>query len=196
MDKNTMARSIKKVFASVSAVAIIGTAFVGGQSAFAAETQVGSTTINAGVLSTSGFKVNAFEGIILNGKVQTTTASIDELTVTDATGAWAGWDVTVTATQLTSDLGVLPENTLNISAPLNITAVDNGSAPAGEITPKGGSIDNGTGIKILSAPVGSGMGEYKVTFPAEALKLTVNPKDVKPGTYSSTITVTMTSGPQ
>lgn len=195
MDKYTVTKSIKKLFVTVSAVAVIGTAFVGEQSAFAAESGQGSTTINGGALSTSGFKVNAFDTVVLDGTVQTTKASIDKLTVTDATGTWAGWNVRVSASPLTSESGLeLPESSLEIFAPILVEEEEGATAPD-NITPYGGFIDNEIGTKILSAPIDGGMGQYTVTFPEKALELTLNPKDVKTGTYSSTISVTITSGP-
>lgn len=200
MDKYTVATSIKKVFASVSAVAIIGTAFVGGQSAFAAEsTAVGSTTINGGTLSISDLIVSTFGDIDLNGEIQTKYAKISDLTVIDPTGTGAGWDVTVKATQLTTgedETGntlMLPKDSLKISEP--IVTAGNGSSGADTVVTSEGTIDNETGITLLSANEEGGMGTYTVTFPEDSLELKLNPKDVKTGTYTSTITVTITTGP-
>jgi len=39
------------------------------------------------------------------------------------------------------------------------------------------------------------MGKFDISFPEKALVLTLNPKDVKAGTYTSTITVNFNAGP-
>ena len=197
MDKYTVVTSIKKVFATVSAVAIIGTAFVGGQSAFAAS----STGITGDPLTWSAPTVGNFANVKLNGKVQTTNATIDNFTVTDASGTGAGWNVTVKASQLTTvpaagsdeEVLTLPMDSIKISAP-KVTA-EAGASDVLTIKSATGTIDNATGVELLSAEVDGGMGMYNMTFEEPALTLTLNPKDVKAGNYTSTITVSITTGP-
>lgn len=186
-----MATSIKKVFASVSAVAIIGTAFVGGQSAFAAS----STGITGVPLTWTAPAAGNFADVELNGKIQTTSADIDNFTVTDARGTGDGWNVTVSATQLEDKVAglTIPKGSIAITKP-KVTA-QAGASEADLITPVGGAIDVDTPLKVLSAPKEGGMGKFDVTFEEPALTLTLNPRDVKAGSYTSTIEVTITTGP-
>ena len=191
MDKYTVTKSIKKLFVTVSAVAVIGTAFIGGQSAFAA-----GTAITGGELSMLNSVPSDFAPVKLDGTVQTTKADLSDFTVTDARGTGAGWNVMVSATQLEDTAAGLkiPTGSIKISAP-DVTAQAGASDVESTITIGSGMIDTDTGVKLLSAKVDGGMGKYDVAFPTEALTMTLNPKDVKAGNYTSTITVTLTTGP-
>jgi hypothetical protein len=188
---NLMKKSIKKLFAGFSALTIIGTAFVGGHSAYAAD-----SAITGGSLSITQPTIGSFAGVTLNGQIQTTNATMGAFTATDATGTGFGWNVVVKATQFSTGGATpltLPNNSLALAAPTKTAQA--GASDASTITTAAGDIDSATGVKILSADVNGGMGTYDITFPANALTLTLNPKDVKAGTYASTISVTVTSGP-
>lgn len=182
--------SIKKVFATVSALALIGTVFIGSKSAFAAD-----SSITGGSLSLTQPTPGNFSAVTLNGQVQTTNADMGAFTVTDATGTGNGWNVVAQASQFTDSTNnlTLPTNSLNLSLP-TVTA-ETGASDATTVTAAGGNIDNATGVKVLSAALNGGMGTYDIAFPANALTLNLQPKDVKAGTYTSTVTVTVTSGP-
>lgn len=180
---------IKKLFATVSTLAIIGSAFVGGQSAFAATTAIEGGTLSFGTQPSVG----NFSAVELNGQVQTSTAAVNAFTVIDATGTGAGWNVVVKADQFTDTANglKLPTNSIDIDSP-TVTA-DTGASELATISKASGKIDNDTGVKILSAAVDGGMGTYNVA--ANNLTLNLLPKDVKEGTYTSTVTVTVTTGP-
>ncbi|WP_428911940.1 WxL domain-containing protein [Niallia sp. Krafla_26] len=184
-----MKQSIKKVFATVSTLAIMGTAFLGGQSAFAAESTIVGGSLSMPQEPTAG----TFDAVTLNGLEQTTTATLGAFTVIDARGTGSGWKVMVQASQFTdSDKGlVLPEGSLNIALP-TVTPKP-GASEVLTITKASGKIDNSTGVKILSAAEEGGMGTYEVA--ANTLTLNLQPKDVKAGTYASTVKVTVTTGP-
>ncbi|WEG13232.1 WxL domain-containing protein [Pullulanibacillus sp. KACC 23026] len=184
--------SSRKFLSTVSALALVCTVFIGSKSAFAA-----STTITGGDLGvTTDPTVGDFSSVTLDGSVQTTTASMGSLTVTDARGTGAGWNVVVSATPFkTSDSShTLPTDSLSLASPTEVTP-GTGSSDASTVTKKNGTIDNSAGLKLLSAAVDGGMGTYTVSFPDNALTLTLNPKDVYAGTYTSTVAVTVTTGP-
>jgi hypothetical protein len=182
---------MKKFVATVSALAIMGTAFVGGKAAFAADS---TTAILGGSLSMTEPTLDNFASVTLNGQIQTTTASMGAFTVTDSTGTGNGWNVVVKASQFTTGGETpltLPNNSLDIALP-TVTAQE-GATDASTITKLNGKIDNATGVKVLSAAADGGMGKYDIG--ANTLTLNLLPKDVKAGTYTSTVSVTVTTGP-
>nr|WP_309099193.1 WxL domain-containing protein [Fredinandcohnia onubensis] len=186
-------KQIKVMVGGILVATMVGTVLVapGGNQASAAE--VG---ITGGQLAVDEITVGNFTAVVLNGKTQSTFANINAFNVTDPTGTGAGWNVLLSATQLTDSLTgrTLPLGSLSVVAP-GLTEADTGSSPAADITKRGGTIDSGTGVSILSAAAGAGMGTYTASFAADALKLNLLPKDVRSGTYTSTITVTINSGP-
>lgn len=182
---------MKKFLATVSTVAIMGAVLVGGNNVFAADST--ATDIKGSTLSVTQPVVGNFNPITLNGQIQSTTASVEEFTVVDPTGTGAGWDVLMKATQFTDTTNnrTLPLNSLSIGIP-NVTAAA-GASDIATITTKDGTIDNDLGVKILSAAKDGGMGTY--TVKPNTLTLNLLPKDVKAGNYTSTVTVTITTGP-
>jgi hypothetical protein len=181
---------IKKLFATVSTIAIIGSAFVGGQSAFAATTAIEGGSLSFGTQQPS---VDNFATVELTGQVQTSTAAVSAFTVVDATGTGDGWNVVVKADQFTDAANqlTLPTNSIDIALPT--VSAQAGASDVSTINKASGKIDNDTGVKILSAAEGGGMGTYNVD--ANTLTLNLLPKDVKEGNYTSTVTVTVTTGP-
>jgi hypothetical protein len=185
----SMKQSMKKFFVTVSVLAMMGTAFVGGKVTFAAD-----TAITGGSLSLTQPTIGNFAAVTLNGQIQTTNASMGAFTVTDATGTGNGWNVVVKANQFTTGGTTpltIPNNSLDIALP-TVTA-QAGASDVSTITKASGKIDNATGVKILSATQNGGMGTYDVA--ASTLTLNLQPKDVKAGTYTSTLSVTVTTGP-
>nr|WP_186324905.1 WxL domain-containing protein [Paenibacillus bovis] len=167
--------------------------------AFATSSFASSTAITGGTIEKTEPNIGDFSEVKLDGTIQTSEANFGTFTVTDARGSGAGWDIYVEATQFTTGelegAKTLPLNSLTLKK--------------AEVTPQAGSsdistftisdsstIDNGTGgYKILSANQNGGMGKFDISFPEKALVLTLNPKDVKAGTYTSTITVNFNAGP-
>lgn len=190
---------MKNFLVKVSTVAIMGAVLVGGNAAFAADSVSTTTspTIQGGSLSVTTPTIGAFGTITLDGTIQNPQVDLGTFTVTDPTGSGAGWNVVMKAGQFTDSLNnrVLPLNSLSIGTP-TLTA-GAGSDPVDTITvfnsAMGNTIDNANGLKILSAATEGGMGTYDVA--ANKLTLKLEPKDVKAGNYSSTVTVTITTGP-
>ncbi len=134
--------------------------------------------------------------VTLNGADQTTPYTLP-VTVTDATGSGAGWNLTVTSTTFNDGKGhAFATNASTISsvssacasgstcgAPTNNVSNTNLAVPAGTTAP--------SAVKYFNATAGSGLGKVNVNA-------TVNvavPANVLAGTYSSTVTVAVVSGP-
>lgn len=185
--------TIFKKFATGTAVlALMTTVFATG--AMAEEVQ---TTITGGTMTISTVSASSFaEAITLDGSTQTVTgAGINTFDVTDARGTGAGWNVAVSATAFSHDTNskTLSPGSLTLTAP-SVSLIDPNSSPIDTVTPAGGTIDGGS-VTVLSAAadVDAGMGSY--TISPMAMSLELKPKEVYAGTYTSTVTVALTTGP-
>jgi len=186
-------KQIKVMLGGLLVATILGTSLsLGAGQASAASTNVGVTGTP---LAVGELTVGSFAAVILNGRTQSTFANVNSFTVEDPTGTGAGWRVTMKATPFTNAAGdTLPTGSLSVTAP-SVAKIDAGSSDLTTITPSGGTLDTDLGTVILNAAGGGGMGSYTVAFGADALNLNLLPKYVKSGTYNSTITVTIQSGP-
>jgi hypothetical protein len=151
----------------------------------------------AQVLSMTVATVSNFAPVTLDGTTKTTTATMDNFSVTDDRGTGEGWTVTVSATQFREWDGIayvaggrtLPTGSLSMPAP-TVAAVATES-PSPSITP-GPYVIDGSSIKIASAAADTGMGTYN--FTQGSLTLTI-PASSYAATYRSELTVSLSSGP-
>ncbi|WP_169727358.1 WxL domain-containing protein [Paucisalibacillus globulus] len=195
---STKFNKIKVMVGGVVIATILGATLIAPGGNQASASPLGSdVAITGGQLAVESLSVGTFDAVVLNGKIQSTSATITPFNVTDPSGTGAGWNVVMSATQFSDTTGkTLPKGSLTVAAPtIAIADGAEGSSPADTITKTGGTIDDEIGVKILSAPADNGMGTYTVSFADEALNLTLLPKDVKAGTYTSTIKVDINNGP-
>jgi hypothetical protein len=80
---------------------------------------------------------------------------------------------------------------MEITVP-NVTA-RGGASDVSTLTVSSGTIDNPVGLKLISARENGGMGKYDAD--ETVLTLTLLPKDTYAGTYTSTLTFNIVSGP-
>lgn len=195
-----MRKSRKAVLVLVSsAIAVAMTASV----AHADDTNV---TVTGASLTLGSISTGDFGGITLDGAAQTTTATMDAFSVTDARGTGDGWNVTVSAgsfKEYEAGAYVTDGKTLGTSrftmAAASAAKVDSTSSAvptmtSGTYTLDADSNSDGTSeaVKIASAATGDGMGSYTIT-PGQ-LGLSV-PANVYAKTYRSDVTVTLSTGP-
>lgn len=146
--------------------------------------------------------VGSFGAVEISGTgPQTVTTSIGNWRV-DATATLTGWHVDVAATQLrTSEGDTLPLQSLRYAAPtvsgasgqllaLYPSILLTRATPA----PIDLSANGGTTVAVASAVLNTGGGVWNFTQGSSDLRLTV-PVDAKAGTYTSTITFTLSPGP-
>jgi len=133
--------------------------------------------------------------VTLNGadQTQTTTESLD---VDDCTGTGKGWNITLTSTTFTTGTHNLPTSASTIQSAPTVSC-DTGSTctvatnsitypytvPAGSTAP--------TATKMFDAAVGTGMGDQTV---ASIFQVAI-PANTYAGTYTSTWTFTLATGP-
>ncbi len=187
----------KKSAMIIAATSIV---FTGSVTALAADTKTSdiSTEFQGGSLELSGAPiVGGFGDIQLDGTKLDKLSSLEGFTITDATGTGSGWTVELSASQFENELeGRQLTSTLNLQGGVHLEAGE-GSSDLDTISkPDGVEAMNFFDGIILSAGVNGGMGQYTVSFDEDALNLKVDPKDAFAGTYKSTITVELTSGPQ
>ncbi len=155
-----------------------------------------------GSLSITNPAVANFSDVTLDGTAKTTTAAMENFSVTDARGSGAGWNVTVQATRFTEvdaltgtyvlvDPKRLPAGSLSMPAPT--VAADGTTSPGPSITSGPYTIDSGSAVKIASAAVGNGMGKYDFTQGGN-LSLSI-PATASAARYRSDVTVSAVTGP-
>src|SRR5665648_211284 len=170
------------------------TAFATGVAPTTAVTGTTDVTIGALAIANSA-------AVSLDGKTKTITFAVTDMTITDARGTGAGWGVSLYASQFTNAtasngaINTLPASSLKLgTVAIAIDGTSPDSSSIDTITLGQGTIDTDTaaGVRILSAAINGGMGIYTASI--GDMTLTLLPKDSKAGTYTSTITMTLTQG--
>jgi hypothetical protein len=154
-----------------------------------------TATVNAGSLTMTSSAAPS-TSVTLNGTDQTPTYTMP-MTAKDETGSGTGWNLTITSTQFSTGGG--SPHTLSTSAS-TITGITSSCAqgtctnptnsvsyplgvPAGATAP--------TAVKFFDAAANTGMGDFTVT-PTVQVAI---PANAYAGTYTSTVTLAVVSGP-
>jgi hypothetical protein len=170
----------------------------------AAQAATDSTSINllGGTLDyTTPVTADDFPATTLTGLPQSVHAPLNPWVVTDGRGSLvSGWNVTVSATQFSTGGGspvTLPTGSMTLAnAPTSATPLGNISLPPLPV-PLAGAIDGGAAQKMATAALAQGLGRWTFT-PLNLVggDLTLNiPAGAVAGTYTSTITTTLATGP-
>ena len=158
-----------------------------------------TTTATASLIA-GGYELTAPDNVIFGetsiGMAQSLTKALGTVQVADFTGSGKGWRLQVQATPFSNGLINLPASSLQLKAPLSISALNGETSNSPTIqTGYPWFIDAGSDVTILSAALNEGMGSYSADFSdADALTFTI-PSSAKAGNYSSTITWKMVVGP-
>ena len=180
----------------LSAAVACAVALAGSTSAVGANVTA-TATVNAGTLTLSTSATPSVS-VTLDGTDQAPSYTLP-MSVNDYTGSGNGWNVTITSTQFTTGGG--SPHTLSTSAS---TATAASATCAGGTTctnptnavtyplavPAGGS-GPPTAVKLFNAAANTGMGGFTVT-PTVQVAI---PANTYAGTYTSTVTVAVVSGP-
>jgi hypothetical protein len=134
--------------------------------------------------------------VTLDGTDQTPTYTLP-MTVNDATGSGTGWNVTVTSTTFSTGGGLpklLSTSASTVTATSSSCASGTCTNPTNSIgyplgVPAGSSPP--TAVKLFNAAANTGMGKFTVT-PTVQVSI---PANTYAGTYTSTVTVAVVSGP-
>lgn len=154
--------------------------------------QVITTDVKGGplTLGVGGTDV-ALPGVTLDGKDAFTTGALNPLTVSDARGTNAGWNLTGQASDLTATGGRIVGDNLGWTPTAKSVT---GSLPTGGAAPQvtaGAKAESGTGLgqarTLCSSSVGASNGAFEC---GGELRLGV-PGVTVPGTYTGTLTLTL-----
>jgi hypothetical protein len=159
----------------------------------ASGTILGYAGCAAGGLSFTPPTTLSWPSTALTGRNRSITTPLT-LSPNDQTGSGAGWNVTATSTTFTSGARTLPTTAAQITAANVSSASGNCSLPVNQINypvavPASASAP--AAVKVFDAGAGSGAGPVTVGLTAN---LNV-PGNARVGTYTSTWTLTLASGP-
>jgi WxL domain surface cell wall-binding len=173
-------------------VAAGGAALLVSASALAANVTA-TATITGGTLSLASSAAPTFS-VTLNGTDQTPSYTMP-MTVNDATGSGTGWNVTITSTAFTTGTKSLANGASTVTgvtsscaalttctSPTNATGYPL-TVPAAASPP--------VAVKLFNAAANTGLGNFTLT-PTVQVAI---PANTFAGTYTSTITLAVVSGP-
>jgi len=179
--------------AAVLTLAALGSATAADAATTASPTVTG--TVTAGALSVATSAAPTFSATLAGGD-STPTYTLP-LTAVDTTGSGAGWNLTVTSTQFTTGGGtphLLAANASTITGATSVCASGTCTNPTNAVTypvvvPAGATPP--TAVKFFNAAASTGLGSFTVT-PTVGVFV---PATTFAGSYSSTLTVSIVSGP-
>ncbi len=179
-------------FALILAMAIGGSAIT----AFA-DSGTASVAVNAGSLTLTGVTNVSAPPVTLTGDDQTTTYSMG-LTVKDARGSGAGWNLSITSTAFTTGSQSLSNTASSINAAPTVVCSGVGghctSPDDSTITYPVGVLAAATAptaVKFFDAKANTGLGKFTIT-PTVTIAI---PGNTYAGTYTSTVTIALSTGP-
>jgi hypothetical protein len=185
-------RRTRHVCATVAAAAVS----LAAASSVLASNVTATATVNAGTLTLSSSATPSVS-VTLEGTDQTPSYTMP-MTVNDFTGSGSGWNVTVTSTTFSTGGGSPHLLSTSASTATGVSSSCTGGGtctnPSNSVTyplgiPAGSSAP--TAVKLFNAAANSGMGGFTVT-PTVQVAI---PANTYAGTYTSTVTVAVVSGP-
>lgn len=184
----------KKIL-SAGLVAVMSLGFATGALADSKTNDV-DITVKSGEFSVKVPSIDSFGDITLKATPTTYKTSFkDKFTVKDLRGTHDGWRLDVTASQFSSGDHKLPKGSLTLKPISKIDRVGTGSGDSPKVSMSSNEvIDDGT-VEVAKATSGGGMGVFDLTFPKDALSLTVDATTAKTGTYESTLTWDLVQAP-
>lgn len=175
---------------------VVGLAALVATTAALAGNITATATVNgAGSLGLSHGTTASIGPVTIDGSDQSVVYTLP-LSITDARGNGAGWNATVTSTSFSDGAGHTLATSASSITGVTVACVAGGSCtnPTNAVT-YGLSVPAGatapTAVKMFNAAANTGMGRFTVT-PSVSVAV---PGNVFAGTYNSTVTVAVASGP-
>jgi hypothetical protein len=176
-------------------VVALGLVVLSAAAAASADNAVVTGTITGGSLSESTTATPSFS-VTLDGTDKTASYTLP-MTLVDARGTGAGWNVTVTSTQFSTGAG---GSTLSTSAS-SVQSVSSTCVSGSTCTSATNSVTYPltvpaastapTAVKLFNAAANTGLGKFTVT---PTVQVSV-PANTFAGTYTSTVTLAVVTGP-
>jgi hypothetical protein len=160
-----------------------------------ADDTVGTATVNGGSLSESTSSTPSLS-VRLDGTDQVPTYTMD-IATSDQTGSGSGWNLTISSTTFSTDdrrPKTLPDTASQITDVTSTCAGGTCTDPKNSVSyplmvPAGRTAP--AAVKLFNAEADTGMGDFTVT---PTVGVTI-PANSYAGTYTSTITLAVVSGP-
>jgi hypothetical protein len=178
-------------FISKRAVVLGAFASLGFAGTAQAATDDTSVTLTGGTISITAPTFGDFPGATLAGLAQGEDATVSDWSVNDPRGNGFGWEVSMAASTLSTGGGspiIMTGATLTVAAP-EVAPTDPSNLSTDPAV-FGGDIRAGT-VKVADANANEGLGEWDFTQGATDLSIGI-PADARAGSYTSTITTTLT----
>ena len=184
----------KYVIAAVAAIAAVP-AVAGPANAATDPTQI--QLIGGSLAFATPFTAENFANLTLNGQVQTVNAAVNDWAVNDSRGSLLGWNVTAEASQFTDSSGqtpkTLPAGSLTLTGPAVSAGAGQSGTLAPVVAPLTTALDGGLPVPVAIAAPLTGQGLWNFDQDTTDLTLVV-PPTAEAGTYTSTITTTLSPG--
>jgi hypothetical protein len=177
---------LKRIGAVISAIALFATVISGSQAA-TSDNAVVTITTQPGAGLTASITGTSFGSIAYSFTDSAPLSGTLTVTALDTRGTAAGWNIVLSATNFTGSTGSIPVNRFSLSAG-TVTTI---AGPSSGQTTSALTPVSTTAAKVWSAAIGSGDGSYSLNVPASL----VVPGGTLVGTYTSVVTVAITSGP-
>jgi hypothetical protein len=160
-----------------------------------ADDTIGTASVTGGSLSESISSTPSL-GVRLDGTDQTPTYTMD-IATSDQTGSGSGWNLTITSTTFSTDdkrPKTLPDTASQVTDVTSTCAGGTCTDPKNSVSyplpvPAGPTAP--AAVELFNAEADTGMGDFTVT-PTVGVTIPANSYE---GTYTSTITLAVVSGP-
>ena len=174
-------------------VAAVSCALLVTAAAIAGTITASATVTGAGALGLSHTATATVPGVTLDGTDKSASYTIP-LSITDARGTGAGWNGTITSTAFNNGTQSLATTASSITGVASACAGTTCTAPTNAITygltvPAAATAP--AAVKFFNAAANTGMGLFTIT---PTISVSV-PGNAYSGTYTSTVTVAVASGP-
>lgn len=198
--------NLKRGLVGASLAAVLGLTAVTGVSASEVKTNDVDITINApevafdlqvpNIKSFGTIQLEATPKSYTTGFKSDSSSFNGNFGVIDLRGTHAGWNLTVEASTFEdkSTGNMLPAGSLTLGGQMEGVALGSTKDPGIKSIAKT-AIDDGAALSVERFESGSGMGQFDYKFADDALEITVDSTTAKKGTYNSTLTWTLYTGP-
>lgn len=198
--------NLKRGLVGVSLAAVLGMTAVTGVSANEVKTNDVDITIDSPEVAfdLQVPNIKSFGAIQLEATPQSYTTGFNSdsssfkgnFGVIDLRGTHAGWNLTVQASTFEnkSTGHKLPAGSLTLGGQMEGVALGSTPDPGTKSITKT-AIDDNAALSVEKFASGSGMGQFDYKFADDALEITVDSRTAKAGTYNSTLTWTLYTGP-
>lgn len=142
--------------------------------------------------------LGAFTAVVLDGSPQLSSAALTAFSVTDSTSSGAGWNLVFRMTQLTTGAHSLPQGSVTMRALVVQPAAGNSATPPAVVDCVDvHAVDSAGGCPaaVADPAKGDGLGSPGTWFFSPQPFVLSIPSDAFAGTYTSTFTATLSSGP-